>query len=239
MSRALAILMPAYNEAAWVERAVERIAGASPPVDPSSGLPVTRTLYACDDGSTDATPAILERLCRRDDPRLAVRLIRHTANRGKGAAVASALRAAMDDGADVLLIHDADLEYDPADHPRLLGPILDGRADAVIGSRFLGESHRVLYFWHAVANRVVTLLSNALTNLNLSDIECCLKAFTAEVAGQLDLRERSFGVEPELIAKLARARVSRPGHAAGPPDGLTPPGTRRPPRPGRGSTRSA
>lgn len=223
MSRALAVLMPVFNEEAWVERAIERLAAAAPPVDPSTGLALRRTLYACDDGSTDATPGILHRLAQGADARLALRLIRHGINRGKGAAVASALRAALADGADVLLIHDADLEYDPADHPRLLGPILDGRADAVIGSRFLGESHRVLYFWHAVANRFITLVSNALTNLNLSDIECCLKAFTAEVAGQLDLRERSFGVEPELIAKLARARVSRSGHGAGPREALASP----------------
>jgi hypothetical protein len=122
----------------------------------------------------------------------------------------TALHAGIAEGADVFLIHDADLEYDPADHADALEPILSGRADAVIGTRFLGRSHRVLYFWHYTANRLITLLSNVLTNLNLSDIECCTKAFTRRVAQQLTLSEPRFGVEPEIIARMAGMRLGNP-----------------------------
>ena len=129
-----------------------------------------------------------------------MRLIRHERNQGKGAAIRTGFAAAT---GDILLIQDADLEYDPAEYPRLLAPILDGRADVVFGSRFIGgEAHRVLYFWHSVANRAITAFSNAMTNLNLTDIECCYKAFTREVAKKLTIEERGFGVEPELTARL-------------------------------------
>ncbi len=197
--RTLAVIMPVYNEAPLVERAVARFDACPPPPG------VTRRIIAVDDGSSDETGAILDRLdAARDD--LAV--IHLKPNRGKGAAIRAGLDLALRDlRADVVLIHDADLEYDPADHPAVLAPLLDGRADAVLGTRFLGQTHRVLYYWHAVANRAVTTLCNMVTNLNLTDIECCTKAFTRQVAERLALSEDSFGVEPELVAKLSRARL--------------------------------
>ena len=115
--------------------------------------------------------------------------------------------AALALGADIVLIQDADLEYDPRDHAKVLEPIIDGRADAVFGSRFLGDTHRVLYYWHAVANRFITMCSNMVTNLNLTDIECCLKAFTRPVIERIRLEEDRFGIEPELVAKVGRLRL--------------------------------
>ena len=188
----LAVIMPVYNEQGTLERAIARILSA--PID------MAIAIIAVDDGSTDNSPALLAQFAS-NDPRIAV--ITHRFNRGKGAAVRSAI-AAVD--ADIAIIHDADLEYDPADYPRIIGPIRDDRADAVFGSRFIGgDAHRVLYFWHAVGNRVVTLLSNALTNLNLTDMECCLKAFRVEALKRLDLREERFGIEPELVSRSAKA----------------------------------
>jgi len=136
-------------------------------------------------------------------PRL--RLITHERNRGKGAALRTGFAAA---GGQAVLVQDADLEYDPADYPRLLAPLLDGRADVVFGSRFAGgQTHRVLYFWHAAGNRLLTLLSNMLTNLNLTDMECGYKVFRRSVLERITIREDRFGVEPELTAKVARLRV--------------------------------
>jgi glycosyltransferase involved in cell wall biosynthesis len=190
----LAVIMPVYNEQATVERAVARILAA--PID------MDIRILAVDDASTDGSFDLLTRMAD-GDPRFTV--LRHTANRGKGAAVRTAIGALPGD-ADIALIHDADLEYDPADYPRLVGPIRDGRADAVFGSRFIGsDAHRVLYFWHAIGNRVVTVASNMLTNLNLTDMECCLKAFRADLVRRLDLREDRFGIEPELVARAAKA----------------------------------
>jgi glycosyltransferase involved in cell wall biosynthesis len=174
-----------------------------------TGWQVRATLV--DDGSDGATKAAIAELAARPE----VATLAHPQNRGKGAAIrtgfAHVLASAAED--DAILIQDADLEYDPADHARLLAPILDGRADAVVGTRFGGEAHRVLYYWHSVANRAISTFSNMLTNLNLSDIECCLKAFTREVAQQITIEEPRFGIEPELIAKLARATVRRDDHA--------------------------
>ncbi|QOJ00307.1 MAG: glycosyltransferase family 2 protein [Phycisphaeraceae bacterium] len=198
----LAVLIPVYNERDLIARAVQRLDHTPPPTLPD-GTPLERRLIIVDDGSTDGTRDALESLRGRAD----VIIHHHPRNAGKGAAIRTALKAALDDGADLVLVHDADLEYDPRDHPALLAPILDDRADAVIGSRFLGSTHRVLYFWHAVANRFITLLSNVFTNLNLTDIECCLKAFSRPVAERLVLRENRFGVEPEIVARLARMRL--------------------------------
>ena len=204
----LAVLIPVYNEQRTLGESVRRLLAT--PLPPGV---TRRTAVLVDDGSSDATPAEIAALKR--DPALAPHLhtIRHEANRGKGAAVRTALTAGIELAADLFLIHDADLEYDPADHPRVLAPIIDGRrggADAVIGSRFLGDTHRVLYFWHSVANKAITTLSNVFTNLNLTDIECCSKAFTRPVAIQLKLEEDRFGIEPELIAKLAKVQVPVP-----------------------------
>lgn len=208
--RTYAVIIPVYNEAALFPRMLARLE-ATPPVAPPPddegrvGPPLKRLIVVVDDGSTDGTRALVEAQRGREG----VAVVLHERNRGKGAAVRSGLAEALRLGADVVLIHDADLEYDPRDHGRLLAPILDGRADAVLGSRFLGETHRVLYFWHSVANHFITLCSNMLTNLNLTDIECCLKAMRREVAERLDLREERFGVEPEIVAKLSRIRLRR------------------------------
>ncbi len=203
----LAVLIPVFNEAPTVVRAVERLLDAPAPQG------VERRVIAVDDGSTDGSAPLLLALAER---RPTLTVLRHPSNRGKGAAVRTALGSEGARGADLVLIHDADLEYDPADHSAVLAPLLDGRADAVIGSRFRGgTAHRVLYYWHAVANRALTVLSNALTNLNLSDIECCTKAFTGEVARGLRLMEDSFAIEPEIIARLARLRLPDPTHPLG------------------------
>jgi glycosyltransferase involved in cell wall biosynthesis len=185
----VSVVMPVFNEAEWLERAVERVMAS--PFEPQ--------VIVVDDGSTDRTPEILDAL-RGRYPGLT--LIRQDVNRGKGAALRAGFEAV--DG-DVVIIQDADLEYDPADYPRLLDPIERGLADVVFGSRFAGgESHRVLYFWHTVANRVVTLFSNACTNLNLTDMTTCFKVFRREVLAKIRVEEDGFGVEPELVAKVAR-----------------------------------
>ncbi|MBX9736488.1 MAG: glycosyltransferase family 2 protein [Phycisphaerales bacterium] len=235
----LAIIIPVYNEAKLAPLLLERLLRTPPP-----GLPIdtdepeasharvrlTRRIYVIDDGSTDATAEALARIATSAEAHGSITLLRHTQNQGKGAAVRTGLEAAMRNNADLILIQDADLEYDPRDHARVLEPMLDGRADAVVGTRFGGEAHRVLYFWHYLANRFITLCSNVFTNLNLSDVECCLKAFSAEVASQLNLRENRFGIEPELVAKLARARVRSPGHAASLAHSSGTPSTLRPAR---------
>jgi glycosyltransferase involved in cell wall biosynthesis len=219
----LAVLIPVYNEVRLIGRLLDRLLATPPPEfvvptderRPHAGrVPMTRSIFIVDDGSTDGTDRVL---AARHHPsstpdHARVHVLRHERNRGKGAAVRTALEAALKDTPppDVVLIQDGDLEYDPADHARLVEPILDGRADAVVGTRFGGEAHRVLYYWHYRANRFLTFASNLLTNLNMSDIECCLKAFSGEVAAQLRLREDRFGIEPELVARLSRARVRTP-----------------------------
>jgi glycosyltransferase involved in cell wall biosynthesis len=187
----LSVVIPVYNERETVEQVVDRV----------RATPFDVEILLVDDGSTDGTTEIVERLAEQHD---AVTLLRTPQNMGKGAALREGFREA---GGDIVLVQDADLEYDPADYERLLAPILDGRADVVFGSRFIGgDAHRVLYFWHAVGNRFLTLLSNALTNLNLTDMECCYKVFTRDVVHRLEIRENRFGVEPELAARVARLR---------------------------------
>lgn len=190
------VIVPVHNEKATVEAAVEALLAAPLPDG------VERSVLCVDDGSRDGSGEILQRLMNRHKQ---VRLVRHEENRGKGAAIATGLEHAE---GDIVMIHDADLEYDPADHIAVLEPILDGRADVVIGSRFLGQTHRVLYYWHYVANRFITLCCNIRSNLNLTDIECCTKAFRIEVAKQLALKEKRFGIEPELIARFSRMRLN-------------------------------
>lgn len=203
----LAVVVPVYNEVGLVERAVRRILDTPPPtVTPQSPERLRRVVVLVDDGSTDGTSAIVSRL----GSETGVHAHLQSPNAGKGAAVRAGLTLARDTlGADVAIIHDADLEYDPADHDAVLRPILDGRADAVIGSRFLGQTHRVLYYWHYVANRTITLCSNMLTNLNLTDIECCLKAFSRPALERVRITEDRFGLEPELVARVARMRLPR------------------------------
>ncbi len=185
----LSILIPVYNERQTVELLLKRVEAA----------PYQKEIILVDDASTDGTREILERLAR--DQRDQVRLLRHPHNRGKGAAIRTAIEHVT---GDVIVIQDADLEYDPKDYPALLEPILEGHADVVFGNRFHGGPHRVLYFWHAVGNRVVTALCNMVTNLNLSDMEVGYKVFRADVLQRLRLRSDRFGIEPEFTVKVAK-----------------------------------
>lgn len=193
--RTVSVVVPAYNEARRIEAAIAELDGARLPE------PLAREIVIVDDGSTDGTIDILRRLAAA---RTDLKLVEHRFNQGKGAAIRTGLQSAT---GDVVIIHDADLEYDPRDHAEALAPILEGKADVVIGSRFIGSAHRVLYYWHYVANTVITRYSNMLSNLNLTDIECCTKAFTREVIQKLSIEENRFGVEPELVAKVARLRL--------------------------------
>ena len=191
----LSVVMPIYNEKKTLAECVRRVLAVE--------LPLERELILVDDASTDGSDQEIAALCR-DLPGAAIKVITHRQNQGKGAALRSALAQAA---GDVIVIQDADLEYDPHDYPRLLKPILDGRADVVYGSRFIGsEEHRVLFYWHYVGNKLLTRLSNMCTNLNLTDMETCYKVFRREVSTRLDIRSDRFGVEPEITAKIARAR---------------------------------
>jgi len=183
--------MPCFNERATIREIVSRVLA----VDLS---PVQKEIVIVDDGSNDGTREILAEI----DGQHGVRVFLQERNQGKGAAVARGIRES--DG-DILIVQDADLEYDPREYPLLLQPILEGRADVVYGSRFLGSprGHRVLYFWHSVGNKMLTAFSNMFTNLNLTDMETCYKAFRREVVESIELEEDRFGIEPELTAKVA------------------------------------
>jgi glycosyltransferase involved in cell wall biosynthesis len=181
--------MPVYNEKQTLSRIIETVLKQ----------PLVAELICIDDCSLDGTAVVLERFIEFG-PR--VRIFRHTVNRGKGAAVRTGIARAT---APIVIIQDADLEYDPAEYPRLIAPILEGRADVVFGSRFVGsEEHRVLYFWHSVGNKFLTLASNMLSNLNLTDMETCYKAFRREIIQSFNIEEDRFGFEPEITAKVAR-----------------------------------
>lgn len=186
--------MPCYNEQDTIRDIVASVLSA-----PRLGLDIE--LIIVDDGSKDRSREIIAELAERHP---VIKSVLQDQNRGKGAAVRTGI--AMASG-DIVLIQDADLEYDPAEYPRLLAPIVDGHADVVYGSRFSGgDVRRVLYFWHSVANRMLTLLSNMFTNLNLSDMECCFKIFKRGIIQSMVLRENRFGIEPEITAKLARMK---------------------------------
>jgi glycosyltransferase involved in cell wall biosynthesis len=189
----LSVVIPAYNERATIANLLERVAQAPLPDG------VEREMIVVDDGSRDGTRDLLQELERAANPPF--RLILQPENRGKGAAVRTGFAAAT---GDVVLVQDADLEYDPRDYPKLLQPILDGEADVVFGSRFLGGPHRVLFYWHYLGNQFLTTLSNMLTDLNLSDMETCYKVFRRELLAKMELRSDRFGIEPELTARFAK-----------------------------------
>jgi len=187
----LSIIVPVFDEERTIHELLTRVAAVDLP----------KEILVVDDGSTDGTAEILKETLAHWQHEDDLRLFRHSKNQGKGAAVRTALENLS---GDIVIIQDADLEYDPRDYAGLLEPILDGRADVVYGSRFLGGPHRVLYFWHYLGNRLLTLLSNALSNLNLSDMETCYKAFRSEVFSDLTIRSNRFEFEPEITLKVAR-----------------------------------
>ena len=195
----LSVVVPVYNERETIRTLVERV----------RAVPIRKELVLVDDGSTDGTREILESLEEQsssgnEDPLNSITVLYHDKNQGKGAAVQSGFAKAC---GDIILVQDADLEYDPNEYPRLLHPIVEDKADVVYGSRFLGDQpHRVLYFWHYLGNRFLTLLSNCFTNLNLTDMETCYKVFKREVIEDIGptLRQRRFGIEPELTSRIAR-----------------------------------
>jgi glycosyltransferase involved in cell wall biosynthesis len=189
----LSVVIPVYNECNTVVALLRRVAAAPLPGE------VELEIVVVDDGSKDGTRDVLTAQAKLADPPF--RYFEQPNNQGKGAAVRRGFQEAT---GDILLIQDADLEYDPKDYPVLLGPILDGEADVVFGSRFLGGVHRVLFFWHYQGNRFLTTLSNMFTDLNLSDMETCYKAFRREMLDGVTLRSNRFGIEPELTARFAQ-----------------------------------
>ena len=186
----ISVVIPCYNEIGTIETIIQLVQAVD--------LPMEQELIIVDDYSTDGTREYLKKY----DGDSNILVVFHEMNQGKGAALRTGFANVT---GDVVIIQDADLEYDPNEYIKLLKPILDGKADIVFGSRFVGgESHRVLYFWHSIANRFLTLLSNMFTNLNLTDMEVCYKVFRSEVLEHIHLREDRFGFEPEFTAKVAR-----------------------------------
>ncbi len=198
----LSVVTPVYNEEATLEALLHMVAAAPLPDEV-----IALEMVIVDDCSSDDTWSELENwqpLDRKDGRAVTVVRERHPANRGKGAALRTGFASAT---GDVVLIQDADLEYDPTEYPALLQPIIDGHAEVVYGSRFLGGPHRVLFFWHYLGNQLLTLLSNMFTDLNLTDMETCYKVFVHEVLDRITLKSNRFGFEPEFTAKVARLGV--------------------------------
>jgi len=187
----VSIVIPVYNEKTTIAEILRRVQAVK--------LKAAKEIVVVDDYSTDGTREWLKRLARRPG----LKVVFHDKNRGKGAALRTGFGQAS---GDIVLIQDADLEYDPREYPQLLEPILDGRADVVYGSRFLSGPHRVLFFWHSVGNKLLTTFSNIVSNLNLTDMETCYKVFRREVLRKIELRSERFGFEPEITIKLAKLR---------------------------------
>jgi glycosyltransferase involved in cell wall biosynthesis len=184
----ISVVIPVYNEVSTIREIVVRV----------QAVDLEKEIIIVDDGSTDGTREQLEEISQSYDN---LRVLYHDRNQGKGAALRTGFEVVT---GDIVIIQDADLEYDPREYPVLLEPILDGRADIVYGSRFLGGPHRVLFFWHYLGNRFLTLLSNMLTNLNLTDMETCYKVFKKEVLDNIKIKSNRFGFEPEFTAKVAK-----------------------------------
>ena len=202
----LSVVIPVYKEIKTIHEIVRRV----------RAVPISKQIILVDDCSTDGTRELLQEWARTE-PDLTI--VFHEKNQGKGAALRTGFRIAT---GQIVIVQDADLEYDPAQFPQLIQPIVEGHADVVYGSRFIGETHRVLYFWHSVANKFLTLLSNMFTNLNLTDMEVCYKVFRREVIQGITLKSDRFGFEPEVTAKVARFHVP----AARRPAGAAVPGVR-------------
>jgi len=183
----LSVVIPVYNEIATIRTIIDKV----------MNVDLEKEIIIVDDGSTDGTREVLRSL----EGKSRVRIFYRETNRGKGAALRDGFRHVT---GDIIIIQDADLEYDPQEYPSLITPILDGRADVVYGSRFLGGPHRVLFFWHYLGNKVLTLLSNMINNLNLTDMETCYKVFRAPILRQIEIKSNGFSVDPELTAKVAR-----------------------------------
>ncbi len=191
----ISIVIPVYNEETTLEEIIRRVIDVDIPFD--------KEIVLIDDYSTDGTRLLYEKI-EKEHRDVRFQVLMHDVNQGKGAALRTGFAACT---GDIALIQDADLEYDPRDYPRLLAPIIEGRADVVYGSRFVGSSaHRVHFFWHMIGNRVLTLLSNMMTNLNLTDMETCYKVFRKEVLEGLVIKSDRFAFEPEITAKVARGR---------------------------------
>jgi glycosyltransferase involved in cell wall biosynthesis len=186
----LSVVVPVFNERPTIAEIIRRVQAVD--------VGLEKEIIVVDDCSTDGTGEFLQ---AQAPP--GIKIVRHDKNRGKGAALRTGFAQA---GGDIVLVQDADLEYDPREYSRLLGPILDGRAEVVYGSRFLGGPHRVLYFWHYVGNRFLTTVSNMLSNLNLTDMETCYKVFRREVLAKIELKSSRFGFEPEITMKLAKLK---------------------------------
>ncbi len=196
MFKKLSIVIPAYNEEKTIEELVRTVMKVE--------LEVEKEILIIDDKSSDST---VEKITKLVEENQEIRIFRNDVNRGKGFSIRRGFEEAT---GDIIMIQDADLEYDPYEYPKLLKPIIDGKADVVYGSRFLSsEARRVLYFWHSLGNRFLTLCSNMITNINLTDMETCYKVFRSEFIKNLDLKENRFGIEPEMTFKLSKIRDIR------------------------------